>query len=286
MFALFLAAARAEDPATMVQVVLEPPTRPFQAVQLSCGDWRDRAELVDGVAAFSGVPDGPCRATLKGGGPVVLHVRAGERQVCTYGVGGAKCVTGPVVLAPPPPPPPPAAPLPPPPPPGPPVPNLRLGAGSAGFTQVEVTCGQFRARAALVDGAAYVPDLPATPCSARFSAPPPAQVALPGGPVTCVVGPGGDGRCEPGAELPSTTAPLTVVLAAGGAPYYAMEVECPSGFRDRADFVEGRATLPDVPRELCEVRFKGAAPVLPTHLSTLDGEERRCHIDGVVPRCT
>lgn len=43
-------------------------------------------------------------------------------------------------------------------------------------------------------------------------------------------------------------------------PFTSIEVTCPSGYRARATFEGGRATLRDVPREDCTVHFKGGPP--------------------------
>lgn len=52
----------------------------------------------------------------------------------------------------------------------------------------------------------------------------------------------------------------TIVLAAGSPPFTSVEVRCPGGFRERADFVAGAARVRAVPEEACDLLFKGGAP--------------------------
>lgn len=61
------------------------------------------------------------------------------------------------------------------------------------------------------------------------------------------------------APRPTGPAPATIQIPADQ-PFTSIEVTCPSGFRARAPFEGGRATVRDVPREDCTVHFKGGPP--------------------------
>jgi serine/threonine protein kinase len=78
-------------------------------------------------------------------------------------------------------------------------------------------------------------------------------------------------------------AQATVSLAPGSPPFTAVEVRCQvSGFRDRADFVGGTAKIPGVPREECDVFFKGGPPA---KARISGGQSKTCSFQGVAANC-
>ena len=72
-------------------------------------------------------------------------------------------------------------------------------------------------------------------------------------------------------------------LAPGSPPFTAIEVVCPaSGFRDRGGFSNGVASVGGVPREDCDVHFKGGPPV---HAKISGGQSKTCSFQGVTAVC-
>lgn len=87
----------------------------------------------------------------------------------------------------------------------------------------------------------------------------------------------------PPAPAPPSIGPSAVVtLAPGAPPFTAIEVQCPGGFRQRADFVSGVAHVSGVPEEDCEVFFKGGPP----SKARLSGAAQvTCTFHGVAASC-
>lgn len=233
-----------------------PGSPPFSAIDVRCGAWRGRAELVDGVVELAALPEGACTVFFRGAPPTSVAVVAGDRKRCRFSDGVARCdedvepVSEPthahVVV----------------------TPNLRLAPDAPAYTSVHVSCRspRFEADAPVIDRAAVVPGLPDAPCEATFSYPPPLKVALAGGPRTC----DGDGRCAAGADRPAS--PVNVRVH-GDAPVTAVEVVCPSGYHTRVDVLDGAATVPNVPLEGCKLYLKGVVS-LPARVS--GGEAMTC----------
>lgn len=84
------------------------------------------------------------------------------------------------------------------------------------------------------------------------------------------------------ATAPSGPSPLTVRLA-DPTQAVSFEVNCPSGFRQRASFVGGSGTLADVPNETCRLIFHGGAPLSygPVH----GGQSLGCSFSGTTAVC-
>jgi serine/threonine protein kinase len=91
-------------------------------------------------------------------------------------------------------------------------------------------------------------------------------------------------RPAPAPPPPSADpAQATVTLAPGAPPFTAIEVRCQvSGFRDRADFVGGVAKIPGVPREECDIFFKGGPPA---KARISGGQSKTCSFQGVAANC-
>jgi serine/threonine protein kinase len=89
---------------------------------------------------------------------------------------------------------------------------------------------------------------------------------------------------KPAAPAPSgDPAQATITLAPGAPPFTSVEVRCQvSGYRDRADFVGGVAKVPGVPREECDVFFKGGPPAK-SRIS--GGQSKTCSFQGVAANC-
>ena len=64
----------------------------------------------------------------------------------------------------------------------------------------------------------------------------------------------------PAPPRPAVGPQTAVVVIAASDPFTGVEVNCPSGFRQRASFVGGTATIADVPQEDCSLNFKGGPP--------------------------
>lgn len=76
--------------------------------------------------------------------------------------------------------------------------------------------------------------------------------------------------------------PVTVTIPAGE-PYTSIEVTCPSGYRQRANFSNGSASLPDVPREDCLVTFRGGPPA---RNKISGGQSKSCTFPSGSAHCT
>ena len=68
-----------------------------------------------------------------------------------------------------------------------------------------------------------------------------------------------------------------------GTPAEAVEIRCPSGYRQRADLVDQRATLSDVPVEDCALFFHGG--VLAKYPGVRGGMVAECSIRGTTAVC-
>lgn len=77
-------------------------------------------------------------------------------------------------------------------------------------------------------------------------------------------------------------AQATITLEPGSPPFTSVEVRCPSGFRERGDFVGGVAKVPGVPRESCDALFKGGPPA---KAKISGGESKSCAFVGVAANC-
>jgi len=75
---------------------------------------------------------------------------------------------------------------------------------------------------------------------------------------------------------PAATGSATVIVPAT-ASFTAVEVKCPGGFRDRASFSGGKATVPDVPNMECDMFFKGG---LPAKNKIRGGQTKNCTFSG------
>jgi len=67
------------------------------------------------------------------------------------------------------------------------------------------------------------------------------------------------------------------------AGFTGIEVSCPSGFRQRASFSDGSATLSGLPAESCVANFKGGPPA---RFSPLTAGIWRCQFTGTTMSCT
>jgi serine/threonine protein kinase len=105
--------------------------------------------------------------------------------------------------------------------------------------------------------------------------------------------PSGGTSPKPATPRPAAPAPppapsgdpaqATISLAPGSPPFTAVEVRCQvSGYRDRADFVGGVAKIPGVPREECDVFFKGGPPA---KARISGGQSKTCSFQGVAANC-
>ena len=67
-------------------------------------------------------------------------------------------------------------------------------------------------------------------------------------------------------------------------PFTGIEVVCPvSGFRKRASFAAGSASLPDVPIEDCDLTFKGGPPAKNT---IRGGQTKACEFPNGMAVCS
>lgn len=252
----FVAGAFAAEPThTGVVVRLAPGSPPYSALEVRCDDAdRARVDFVGGLAMSGDLSHDRCRVYFRGGPPAVAVVHRGDQLECGFLEGVADCRV--VGLAPPagasaapfaqPPPEPP--------------PTITLSPSSPRYTQVAVRCGAFKSTASVVDGVATIAGLPDEPCEATFSAPKSLVVTTPGGSSACDLP---TGRCVAGTEPPGPpSTSVRIEVPAEGPPFYAVEVTCPSGFRDRAEFVDHAATVAGVPLgEQCRAMLKGGPPV-------------------------
>jgi hypothetical protein len=253
-----------------LRIELEPGSPPYSAVEVRCGAWRDRADVVERVATLTGLPaDAACTAYFKGNTPSRTEVAAGQQVQCRFRGIQADCRT--TIVAVPPPPSAARVVL---------APNVHLPPDAPPYSAVHVSCRspRFEADAPVVDRSATVPGLPDAPCTATFSYPPPLTVA---------VGARDPGPANAPAAVapppPPVTAPLTVTVHGGG-PVSAIEVVCPSGYRVRAPVTDGGATVPDVPVEECRMYLKG---VVGLWSRVSGGESKTCVTDGrMVATCS
>jgi len=86
----------------------------------------------------------------------------------------------------------------------------------------------------------------------------------------------------PAPRAPSGPAPVTVNLAAG-TPSSSIEIKCPSGFRNRASFAGGAATVANVPQEDCTIYFKGGPPA--KFKPVKGGQTLSCRFQGTQAIC-
>ncbi|MDP2308713.1 MAG: protein kinase [Pseudomonadota bacterium] len=78
-------------------------------------------------------------------------------------------------------------------------------------------------------------------------------------------------------------APVTVTFTGSPIPT-SVEINCPSGFRDKRGLSGGSATVPDVPTgESCQLHPKGAGA--PTSANVRGGSSYNCTISGTVTSC-
>lgn len=87
--------------------------------------------------------------------------------------------------------------------------------------------------------------------------------------------------------VPSTppvgaTGTVTVTLGAGAPTFTSIEVGCDSGFKQRAPFSGGTASLPGVPRSGCRLSFKGGPFVT---MPVQGGQTLTCTFNGTTPTC-
>lgn len=74
------------------------------------------------------------------------------------------------------------------------------------------------------------------------------------------------------------------VFIAAEVPHTQLELTCPSGYRERVDISESKATFSGVPSgEGCTMLFKGGPPYKANDLSS--GTAYRCHIVSNTPVC-
>lgn len=81
---------------------------------------------------------------------------------------------------------------------------------------------------------------------------------------------------------PTDPGPASITVPASE-PFTGMEVKCPSGFRERAMFAGGTATIQNVPREDCYAHLKGGQPV---KIKIRGGQSLRCTIIGTAADCS
>lgn len=94
-------------------------------------------------------------------------------------------------------------------------------------------------------------------------------------------------RTQPGPReqapvVPPGAGELEVVLTDPTASSW-VYVQCPSGFRERATFVSGRAAMEGVPDESCTLSFKGGTPA--RFSGVAGGQRLTCSLSGVIARC-
>lgn len=78
-------------------------------------------------------------------------------------------------------------------------------------------------------------------------------------------------------------APVNVTFSGTPMPM-SVEINCPSGFRDKRSLAGGTASVPDVPTgESCQLHPKGAGA--PTSASVRGGKSYNCTISGTVTSC-
>ena len=94
---------------------------------------------------------------------------------------------------------------------------------------------------------------------------------------------GGGAAPKPAAPAPPPPAPppaaagqVTVIIPASES-FTGVEVRCPDGFRDRAAFAGGKATIANVPNLQCDMFFKGG---LPAKNVIRGGETKNCTFTG------
>ncbi len=109
-------------------------------------------------------------------------------------------------------------------------------------------------------------------------APPPPPTPQPVQPKT-PTGPKPPSQPRPPPEPAPATDPAAVslTLQPGSPPFTSVEIKCPTGFRERGDFVGGKATVPNVPREDCEALFKGGPPA---KTRVTGGDSKSCSFVG------
>jgi len=85
-------------------------------------------------------------------------------------------------------------------------------------------------------------------------------------------------------ERPAVTDGTTLIITmTDDSPSTGVEVSCPSGFRLRAPFEAGVATVPNVPPEHCSVHFKG--PVNARFQPVRGGQSLLCYLQGATAVC-
>ena len=81
---------------------------------------------------------------------------------------------------------------------------------------------------------------------------------------------------------PVGPSPVTVTVPQSET-FTGIEVQCPlSGYRKRASFSAGVATLPDVPQEDCNLFFKGG---MPSKSTIRGGQSKNCTFSGGMANC-
>lgn len=84
-------------------------------------------------------------------------------------------------------------------------------------------------------------------------------------------------------EAGAGSAPLVITLAGTEHHTQGLEVDCPSGFRERAPLTSGQGSFAYVPKEDCTLWFKGGAPA--QFSPVRGGQTLDCEIVGTTALC-
>lgn len=115
--------------------------------------------------------------------------------------------------------------------------------------------------------------------------PPPPKAAAPrssGGSKSTASAPSSSAPSAPAPRASSGPGPITIKV--GGGKWTGVEVTCPSGARQRGAFNGDSSTVPSIPKEDCELHFKGGPPAKFRPVS--GGNTYNCNFNSNVMQCS